>query len=143
MPNSMVIKWLHRALTATLLLLVAGFLLFQHYATQQPDDELYSQQQISPDVYLYVTKYKNANATVSDVYRYYIDSKQQGDVLAYLKKKSPFLVADSGNAKVTGDGSQISADITGRVYAFTNSSIFYADGNAVIPVINLKVTGTR
>ncbi|MFY9997291.1 MAG: hypothetical protein WAK61_20160 [Leclercia sp.] len=58
MLNSMAINALHRMLTAVLALLVVGFGVYQYYATQPPDDDLFSQQQITPDVYLYVTKYK-------------------------------------------------------------------------------------
>ncbi|MCU6670996.1 hypothetical protein M8013_19910 [Enterobacteriaceae bacterium H4N4] len=143
MPNSTVIKTLHRMLTAVLALLVVGFSVYQYYATQPPEDDLFSQQQITPDVYLYVTKYKGGGATVSDVYRYYLDTKQKGDILHYLTSRKPFLVANTGSARITGYGTHVNATITGRVFSFTNADLFYADGMAVIPVISLNATGVR
>jgi hypothetical protein len=139
MPGSTVIKWLHRALTVALLV----FVVFQYYASQPPDDELYSEQQITSDMYLYITKYKGGGATVSDVYRYYLDAKHQVNPLNHLKKRTPFMVADTGSARITGYGSHVNATITGRIYSFTNSDLFYAGNVAIMPVINLNATGTR
>ncbi|HHA1932125.1 TPA: hypothetical protein ACOEP6_000505 [Enterobacter ludwigii] len=139
MPNSTVIKWLHRALTAALLVFVG----FQYFANQPPDDDLYSQQQITPEVYLYVTKYKGGGATVSDVYRYYLDTKLQDNLLEHLKKRSPFMIADTGDAKISGYGSHVNVNLTGRVYSFTNSDLFYAGNVAIMPIISLNATGTR
>lgn len=141
MPNSTVIKWLHRALTALLLLIVVGYATIHYYASQPPDDELYSEQQITPEVYLYVTKYKGGGATVSDVYRYYLDTKQQGNPREHLKKRTPFMVADTGSARITGYGSHVNVTITGRIYSFTNSDLFYAGNVAILPVIDLNATG--
>ena len=139
MLSSTVIKWLHRALTAVLLVYVA----FQYMASQPPEDEFIAQKQITSDVYLYVTKYQGGGATVSDVYRYYLDAKQPGNPLEHLKKRVPFMVADTGDAKITGYGTHVNAVITGRVYSFTNSVFFYSGNVAVMPIINLNATGTR
>lgn len=143
MPKSTVIKWLHRALTVLLLLVVVCVGLYQYYANQPPNDDLFAQQQVTQDVYLYVTKYKDGGATVSEVYRYYLDDKLPGDILAHLKDRAPFLVADVGNAKVTGYGAHINVSVTGRVYSFTNSDLFYANGVAIMPVISINATGVR
>ncbi|WP_313385789.1 hypothetical protein [Pantoea sp.] len=107
MPNSTVIKWLHRALTALLLLIVVGYATI-HY---------------------------------SDVYRYYLDTKQQGNPREHLKKRTPFMVADTGSARITGYGSHVNVTITGRIYSFTNSDLFYAGNVAILPVIDLNATG--
>lgn len=139
----MVIKWLHRALTAALLLVVIGVGLYQYYVSQPPNDDLFAQQQVTPDVYLYVTKYKDGGATVSDVYRYYLDDKLQGNILTHLKDRTPFMVADVGNARVTGYGAHVNISVTGRVYSFTNSDLFYANGVAIMPVISINATGVR
>ncbi len=73
---------------------------------------------------MYVTKYKGGGATVSDVYRYYLDTKLQDNLLEHLKKRSPFMVADTGDAKISGYGSHVNVNLTGRVYSFTNSDLF-------------------
>jgi len=143
MLNSMAINALHRMLTAVLALLVVGFGVYQYYATQPPDDDLFLQQQITPDVYLYVTKYKGGGATVSDIFRYYLDTKQRGDILTHLASRTPFLVANTGNARITGYGTHVNVTITGRIFSFTNADLFYAEGVAVMPVINLNATGVR
>ncbi|WP_318367850.1 hypothetical protein [Enterobacter sp.] len=143
MLNSTVIKRLHFALTVVLLLVVCVVAGYQYYINKPPDDGLFAQQQVTPDIYLYVTKYKGGGATVSDVYRYYLDTRQQGDILTHLKDRSPFLVADVGTAKVTGYGAHVNVIIAGRVYSFTNSDLFYADGVAIMPVIDFNATGVR
>ena len=53
------------------------------------------------------------------------------------------MVADTGSARITGYGSHVNATITGRIYSFTNSDLFYAGNVAIMPVINLNATGTR
>lgn len=143
MQNSTVIKNAHRMLTVVLLLLVAGYAVYQFYFNGDPDDMLYSQQKITDDTFLYVTKYKGGGATVSDVYRYYLDGNLRGDPLTSLKNREPFMIADVGNAKVTGYGNHINVNMTGRVYSFTNSDLFNSDGVAIMPVIGITANGVR
>lgn len=143
MQNNTVIKRLHCALTAVLLLLVVGYSAYQFYFNGAPDDDLSSKQQVTENTFLYVTKYKGGGATVSDVYRYYLDGNLGADPLKKLSDRAPFLVADVGNAKVTGYGSHINVSFTGRVYSFTNSDLFYADGVAIMPVISITANGVR
>ncbi|MCU7783095.1 hypothetical protein [Lelliottia amnigena] len=143
MPNSTAIKWLHRMLTTVLLLMVVAFIAYQHYTQRMPDDDLYASQKVTDGVYLYVTKYKGGGATVSDVYRYYLDGKLDGDILSHLKERAAFLVADVGNAQATGYGTHININITGRVYSFTNADLFYCDGVAIMPIISMTANGVR
>ncbi|PLR34866.1 hypothetical protein CYR32_11855 [Chimaeribacter coloradensis] len=143
MQNNALIKRLHMALTGILLVLVAGYALYQFVFNGAPDDALYAQQRITESTFLYVTKYQGGGATVSEVYRYYLDSDLPGDPMTHLKERAPFLVTDVGNAKVSGYGDHINVVLTGRVYAFTNSSLFYAGGAAVMPVITLTAQGVR
>ncbi|WP_342322329.1 hypothetical protein AAEY27_18870 [Kosakonia sp. BYX6] len=141
MRASMVIKWLHRVTTATLLLLVAGFLLYQYMMNGPKDDTLFSKKQLSENVTLYVTKYNGGGATVSDVYRYYLADDKQ--TIEQLNHSEPFLVSDTGGAHVSGYGNTVNVKLTGRVYSFSNSTLFYAGESAVIPVINLNAIGVR
>nr|WP_318381700.1 hypothetical protein [uncultured Enterobacter sp.] len=141
--KSTVFKRLHLALTVTLLLLVAGFAVCQLCLNGKPDDKLDSHRQITENTFLYVTKYNGGGATVSDVFRYYLDGDIKGDLLKHLADRSPFLVADTNTAKVTGYGSHVNVSITGRVYSFTNSDLFYSDGIAVMPVISITANGVR
>ena len=75
MQGSPVIKKLHCMLTAVLLLIVAGFSLLYYFSRDAPDDELFVQRKITDSVYLYITRYKGGGATVSEVYRYYLDGR--------------------------------------------------------------------
>ena len=143
MPANTAIKYLHRLTTVILALLVAGFLLYQHFINGPPDDSLAYKKQISENMWLYVTKYDGGGATVSEVYRYYLDGSLPGDVLPHLAERQPFMVTDVGNAAVTGYGSIVNVRVTGRVYSFTNSDLFYNGDTAIMPVINLAATGTR
>lgn len=139
MQSGTVIKILHCLLTAVLLLIVAGISLLHYFSQAAPDDELFAQREITDSVYLYITRYKSGGATVSEVYRYYLDGRLQGDILHHLKDRSPFLVSEVANASVTGYGAHINVKLSGRVYSFTNSDLFYSEGVAVMPVINFTV----
>ncbi|HDG1697045.1 hypothetical protein [Kluyvera ascorbata] len=143
MPANTAIKYLHRLTTVILALLVAGFLLYQHFINRPPDDSLAYKKQISENMWLYVTKYDGGGATVSEVYRYYLDGSLPGDVLPHLAERQPFMVTDVGNAAVTGYGSIVNVRVTGRVYSFTNSDLFYNGDTAIMPVINLDANGIR
>lgn len=141
MQSSAVIKWLHRLVTAALALFVSAVVLSYYDERLAPNDALFAQRKIAEGLYLYVTQYRGGNTTVSDVYRYYLDGEPHADVLNNLKKRHPFLTADIGNATVTGYGAHVNVRITGRVYSFTNSDLFYANGAAVMPVISITANG--
>ena len=105
------------------------------------DDVLAGKKQLSENVTLYVTKYNSGGATVSEVYRYYLGDDRQ--TLKQLNENEPFLVSDNGAATVNAYGNTVNITLTGRIYSFTNSALFYSQGVAVIPVINLNATGVR
>ena len=139
----MTIKLLHRTLTLTLLAIVIGYFAYQKYYYATPDDDLYSTHQISEKIWLYTTKYKGGGATVSEVYRYYLDGKLGSAPLEHLAEHRPFLIADVGDAQVTGQGNLVNVTVNGRVYSFTNSAAFYVGDEAVMPVINLVANRVR
>jgi hypothetical protein len=132
-------------LTAILLLLVSGYAIYQYFFNTRSDDVFVSKQKLSDNVWLYITKYDEGNATVANIYRFYLD-KDNGktDVIEALKKRMPFLETNT-SAVVTASayGNTVNIKVTGKVYNFTNSDLFYADGIAIIPVINIIANGTR
>lgn len=142
MQSVTVFKMLHRSITVSLLLLVAGYGLFLYYTRQPPDDDIYMQKQLTPDMYLYVTKYKGGGATVSNVYRYYLGAKQSNP-LAQIENLAYFMTADTGNAQVTGYGAHVNVIVKGKIFSFTNSALFYSGGVAIMPVISLNSTYQR
>lgn len=144
MQGRLVIKILHRTLTAVLLLIVGGYVGFQYFFNQPPNDVLVSKQKLSESVWLYTTRYDGGNATVPDFYRFYLD-KDDGnrDVMAALKKRTPFMEAKTSDVTATAYGNTVNIKITGKIYSFTNSDLFYSDGVAIMPVINLIANGTR
>jgi len=95
---------------------------------------------VTENVTLYVTQY-GGGATVPDIYRYYLDDKNQ--TIAHLRKSEPFLVSDNGNAIISGYGNTVNVKLSGRIYSFSNLTMFYAQENLVIPVINLTAIGVR
>lgn len=143
MPNNTVIKSLHSTLTAVLLLLVGGYAAYQYYFNGPRDDVFFSRQKVTDTTFLYITRYNGGGATVSDVYRYYLDGNLASDPMDHLKKRAPFLISAVSNAKVTGYGSHVNVTLTGRVYSFTNSDLFYSDGVAIMPVISFTANGSR
>jgi hypothetical protein len=82
-----VIKRLHSLLTTILLIVVCGFLTYQYYFNAPPHDSFVSEQKLSDTVTLYITKYDDGGATVSDVYRFYLDKNNSGNILKALKDR--------------------------------------------------------
>ncbi|WP_261642345.1 hypothetical protein [Erwinia mallotivora] len=135
-------KWGHRALTIALLLIVivAGLLWYSENAAR--DDRIFSQKQLSDSVWLYVTKYQDAGATDSDVYRYYLN-KNLAEPMSVLQKTAPFLQADTGDATITAVGDHVLVKLTGKVYSFTNSAFFYDGKTPVMPRVDLNATASN
>lgn len=144
MQKRSVIKSMHYVLTAVLLLLVSGYVAYQYFYNTPPQDIFISKQKLSDSICLYVTKYDQGNASVSDIYRFYLD-KDEGniDIMEKLRERSPFLETNTPAVTASAYGNTVNIKITGKVYSFTNSDLFYADGIAVMPIINLVANGTR
>ncbi len=135
-----IIKWLHRFTTILLIIIVGGYLSYEYLMNSRNDERLTLKKDISENVTLYVTQY-GGGATVPDVYRYYLDKKNQ--TIEQLRESEPFLVSDNGSAIISGYGNTINVKLSGRIYSFSNLTMFYAQENLVIPVINLTATGVR
>lgn len=144
MHTRSVIKKLHYMLTASLLLLVSGYTAYHIFFNTPPRDVFISKQKLSDSLWLYVTKYDEGNATVADIYRFYLD-KDVGnkDIINALKARSPFLETNTNAVMATAYGNTVNVKMTGKIYNFTNSDLFYANGIAVMPVINISANGTR
>ncbi len=136
MQTSIIFKNAHRVLTAVLLVIVVvGYFLWR--SDQGPyDDSLYSRKDLGDGTWLYITKYNNAGATDSDVYRYYLNKKLD-DPMPTLQETGPFLTADTGDAKVSAIGQRVIVSMTGRIYSFSNSDFFYNGSVAVMPRIDI------
>ena len=144
MQKKSVIRTLHGVLTAVLLMLVGGYATYHAILSKPPHDVLVKKQRLSDSIWLYVTKYDEGNATVSDIYRFYLDkNKENTDLIEYLKERIPFLETNTLSVVATGYGNTVNIKVTGKIYSFTNSDLFYADGIAVMPVINIMAYGTR
>ncbi|YCI82132.1 hypothetical protein M1D83_02690 [Enterobacteriaceae bacterium] len=139
MHVSTAIKWLHRVVTLLLIILVGGYLAYRYSMNSPPDDSLWLKKSLSQDTTLYITRYNGGGATVSDVYRYYLADDTQ--TLQQLGESQPFLISDTGNASVSGHDDSINVVLTGRVYSFSNSMVFYREGKAVMPLITFHATG--
>ncbi|ESN13310.1 hypothetical protein L370_03587 [Enterobacter sp. MGH 24] len=80
---------------------------------------------------------------MSEVYRFYLDKNNSGNIMKALKDRSPFLEANTSHITASAYGNTVNVKITGKVYSFTNSDLFYTDGIAIVPVINLIANGIR
>ena len=87
-----VIKRLHGALTAILLLIVISFIALNS-SDERSEERLISSRQLNENTWLYVTGYSGGGATVANSYRYYLSGKIKGDIGASLAKQVPFLIA--------------------------------------------------
>lgn len=142
MRYSTVIKAAHRTLTLVLLLLVACFAIYQYSMNKPYDDRLYAAKQLNENTWLYITQYQGGNATVSDVFRYYLSGENSEDPLKAVGEMKPFLTADTGTATVTKIGRLVTVRVKGKVYNFTNSVTYSSKGTAIFPVIELYASGT-
>ncbi|MEC5318686.1 hypothetical protein VSX61_06985 [Brenneria populi subsp. brevivirga] len=141
MQNSTAIKWAHRLLTAVLLATVVVFCVIQYISSGPYNDRLYSKKPLTDSIWLYVTQYQGAGATDSDVYRYYLYHRIDGDPVETLSDSAPFLTADRGDASVSGVGNRITVSLTGKIYSFSNSAFFYDEKIAVMPTIDIDAKG--
>lgn len=140
MHVSTAIKWLHRLTTILLLIIVAGYFSYEFFMKSRSDDRLVITKEVTENVTLYVTQY-GGGATAPDVYRYYLNNKNQ--TIEQLRENKPFLVLDNGNAIISGYGNTVNVKLSGRIYSFSNLTMFYAQENLVIPVINLTAIEVR
>lgn len=140
MHVSTAIKWLHRLTTILLLIIVAGYFSYEYFMKSRSDDRLVIKKEVTENVTLYVTQY-GGGATVPDVYRYYLNNKNQ--TIEQLRENKPFLVSDNGNAIISGYGNTVNVNLSGRVYSFSNLTMFYTQEKLIIPVINLNAKGVR
>ncbi len=139
MQSSMVIKWFHRFLTLSLLIVViTGFLIY-HFESAPYDDSLYGKKELSEGTWLYITKYKNSGATDTDVYRYYLN-KKLADPLPVLQQSAPFLTADVADATISSAGQHVMVRLSGKIYSFSNSTFFYNGSEPVMPRIDLTAS---
>ncbi|MBW9399787.1 hypothetical protein FHC51_08150 [Leclercia sp. EC_58] len=136
-----VIKWLHRFTTILLIIIVGGYLSYEYLMNSRNDDRLILKKDISKNVTLYVTQYEGGGATVSDVCRYYLDDNTQ--TIEQIRESVPFLTSDNCRAEISGYGNTVNVKLTGRIYSFSNLTMFYAQGELIIPVININATGVR
>ena len=141
MLSNTVFKRLHYILTSILIIIVAvgGVVFYAEHSS--PDDILFSKKQLTPNTWLYITKYQGGGATVGAVYRYYLN-KLLNKPLPVLRDSGPFLVSDKSNAVFTTVGDRILVRITGKIYSFSNSASFYDGNMPIMPLIDLNSTAT-
>ncbi|WP_315313979.1 hypothetical protein [Pantoea vagans] len=142
MPTSMVIKYLHRITTVILAVVLVIVGTVWYLDSRPPDDEIISKRQLSEDMWLYITKYKNAGATDSNVYRYYLNGKIENP-MTVIQRSAPVLTADVDTAKVTAIGDHVMITVTGKVYNFTNAALYYTGSTPVMPRVDLNATAVN
>lgn len=142
MPTSMAIKYLHRITTVILAVVLVIMGTVWYLDSRPPDDEIISKRQLSEDMWLYITKYKNAGATDSNVYRYYLNGKIENP-MTVIQRSAPVLTADVDTAKVTAIGDHVMITVTGKVYNFTNAALYYTGSTPVMPRVDLNATAVN
>ncbi|HHA1907022.1 TPA: hypothetical protein ACOEP7_002867 [Enterobacter asburiae] len=111
MPFKTAIKWIHRLVTVSLLVLVIGFLWLNHQPNQRNSDELQRVYKLSDSVWLYMTVNNQAGTTVQPIYRYYLSRALAGkdtDIIHQLAMKYPVIEG-------TGTITSASIDTSGEV----------------------------
>lgn len=119
MQCSTVIKWVHRAITTALLVLVVGFWWLNHQPNVRANDALQRSYQLSDRQWLYMTVSRDGGATVPTVYRYYLTGRLQGpdaEIVQQLSEGIPIIegVGSVSEAKVDQNG-DIDITYSGKV----------------------------
>lgn len=140
MPLKTSIKWIHRAVTVILLVVVIGFIMLNSGNDERAADKLVSSQQLNDHTWLYVTGYTGGGATVAGSYRFYLAGKIDGDEAASLSRMVPFLVAGGSGANVSASGDTISVKYGGKVISFSNSVVYEYNGTTYQPHISFQAT---
>lgn len=78
MPFKTAIRWTHRLVTVSLLILVIGFFWLNHQPNPRNNDELQRVYKLSDSVWLYMTVNNQGGATVPTIYRYYLSGEIAG-----------------------------------------------------------------
>lgn len=118
MPFKTAIKWIHRLVTVSLLVLVIGFLWLNHQPNQRNSDELQRVYQLSDSVFN-----NQGGTTVPPIYRYYLSGALAGkdtDIIHQLAMKYPVIegtgtitsasIDTSGEVKIAYSGKVISIE---------------------------------
>lgn len=111
MPFKTAIKWIHRLVTVSLLVLVIGFLWLNYQPNQRNSDELQRIYELSDSVWLYMTVNNQGGATVPTIYRYYLSEKITGkdiDIIHQLAMKHPVI---EGTGTITAASIDTNGDV--------------------------------
>ncbi|VEA71553.1 Uncharacterised protein [Serratia rubidaea] len=128
----------HYSLTAVLLIVVIGFVMFNADGDELAGTRLVSSKQLSDSTWLYITEYSGSGATVANSYRYYLSGKLEGDVSVSLAKQVPFLVAAGSAANISTEGDTINIKYSGRVFSFSNSVVYEGMGKHRCHIFGLR-----
>ncbi|NME40040.1 hypothetical protein [Enterobacter asburiae] len=123
MPFKTAIKWIHRLVTFSLLVLVIGFFWLNHQPNQRNSDELQHVYKLSDSVWFYMTVNNQGGTTVPPIYRYYLSGALAGkdtDIIHQLAMKYPVIegtgtitsasIDTNGEVKITYSGKVISIE---------------------------------
>lgn len=125
MQCNMVIKWMHRAITAALLVLVVGFWWLNHQPNVRQNDALQRSYQLSDRQWLYMTVSRDGGATVPTVYRYYLTGQVQGtdaEIIQQLSAGQPVIegTGSVSEARVDKNG-DIDMTYSGKILSLNGS----------------------
>ncbi|EJF33135.1 MULTISPECIES: hypothetical protein [Enterobacteriaceae] len=117
------IKWLHRLLTVTLLLVVIGYA-WMNFSPSNPIHPLKRTYQVNHNTWLYMTEQNSGGATVPVAWRYYLSNQLSGDdsdIARQLSTATPIVV---GYGTITDiqmdDKNVISVTYSGKVLSLSD-----------------------
>lgn len=131
MRASMAIKWLHRATTLTLVIIVV--VLWQsHSDTFRDQDQFQNGHRINDYLWLYSTKNDSGGATVSVIYRYFLSPPLHGtpqQIMKVLRQESPFLEGDGSISSIKEVGrDKMQIIYSGNVVSLDKSVSYQLNG---------------
>lgn len=141
MRISAVFKILHGLVTATLLVVVIGFIWLTG-GDEKADDIYQGSHQVSSDLWLYTTKNSSGNATVPIVYRYYLSQQLSGSkaqIVKALHNQMPFLTGTGSISDITRDGYRVEVAYSGRIFSIDTSVTYQESGKPTSVSLSYKI----
>ncbi|NIF58914.1 hypothetical protein F3J27_09265 [Enterobacter sp. Ap-916] len=117
------IKWLHRLLTAVLLMVVIGYA-WMNFSPSNPIHPLKRTYQVNHNTWLYMTEQSSGGTTVPVAWRYYLSNQLSGDDSDLARQLSTAIPIVVGYGTITDiqvdDKNVISVTYSGKVLSLSD-----------------------
>ncbi|WP_152929113.1 hypothetical protein [Pantoea sp. RIT-PI-b] len=138
-----VTKWLHCAITVSLLIGFISLLWLNTQSDNPANDTLQNSHRISDHLWLYTTMNDSGGATVSTLYRYYLSDHLLGTnqhLLMELKKQIPFMEGYGSISSIKQDAKDsVRVVYSGNILSLDNETSYSVDGHPLTIKLSYQI----